>query len=254
MIYNRACANALETRKNAGIGPVAPVDIWKLLQESQISLIKEPLNSEISGLFIRKEKVNIILVNTKNTLGHQNFTAAHEYYHLKFNPELKTRVCTAAQFNTRNVLEQEADYFAAYLLAPDEAINFFLGKRFNWIHKKLSLSNVIAVEQYFGISHHAMLIRLLQTGWIDEQAAEQYRENVVRNAKELGYNTDLYRPTFEKKVTSDYVEKAKLALDRNLITKGKYEELLLEAGFGDLIFGVEEDEDAENIPCYPLCF
>ncbi len=241
--FKRALIKASETRKDAGISPVAPLDVWKLLQDARISLIKEPLESDISGLFLRKETAEIILVNTKNTLGHQNFTAAHEYFHLKYNPELKARACNTGQFNFRNALEQEADIFAAYLLAPDDAINYFLNKRFGWMPKKLSLSNVIALEQYLGMSHQAMLIRLVQTGWIGEQEAEQFKENIVKNARELGYGIDLYRPTNEKKIVSDYVEKAKIALDLGLISTGKHGELLLEAGFGDLLFG-EEEEDA----------
>lgn len=240
-ISKQASRKALETRKNAGISPVAPLDIWKLLQDVQISLIKEPLESEISGLFLRKGSSEVILVNTNYTLGHQNFTAAHEYFHLKFNPELKNRVCVAGQFSPKNILEQEADYFAAYLLAPDEAINYFLGRRFNWKPKKLSLSDIIATEQYFSMSHHAMLIRLVQTGRIGEQEAEQFKDNIIRNARELGYDTALYRPTLERRVVSDYVEKARIALEHGLITEGKFNELLLEAGLGDLLFSEEED-------------
>jgi len=243
-ISKQASAKALEIRRESGISPVAPIEIWKLLQDFKISLIKEPLESEISGMFLRKDTAEVIVINTKNTLGHQNFTAAHEYFHLKYHPELTARACNAGQFNSKNILEHEADYFAAYLLAPNEAINYYLGKRFNWTHRKLSLSHIIAAEQHFSMSHHAMLIRLVQTGWINEQESNQFKENIIRNARELGYDTGLYRPTLEKKVISDYAEKAKIALDHGLITAGKYDELLLEAGLGDLLF-INEEEDAE---------
>lgn len=233
---------ALETRRNAGISPVAPIDVWKLLQNTRVSLIKEPLESDISGMFLKKGSAELIFINTRTTMGHQNFTAAHEFFHLKYNPELQSRVCNTGQFSTKNALEQQADYYAAYLLAPDNAINYFLYKRFNWTNKKLSLSNVIDLGQYLGMSHHAMLIRLLQTDWIDEQEADQFKTNIIKNARELGYDTDLYRPTNEKKIISNYAEKAKIALDHNLITTGKHNELLLEVGLGDLLF---EEENAE---------
>jgi hypothetical protein len=47
---------------------------------------------------------------------------------------------------------------------------------------------------------------------------------------------------------SSYAEKAKTALDLDLISFGKYEQLMLEAGFADLLFEpdlAEEDERAD---------
>lgn len=229
----------LETRKNAGFSSVAPIDIWKLLQ-NEVSIIIEPLQSDISGLFLRKKTTGVILINSAKMLGHQYFTAAHEYFHYKYD-EYNSGACSAGRFDIINPLEYKADCFAACLLAPDEAIQFFLAKRFSrGLDKKLSLADVIAMNHYFGISHNAMLIRLIQSGYIRESDAESMQAGVIVKARELGYTTELFRPTYKKKIISDYLEKAMYALDSNLISSGKYGELLLEAGFGDLLFDTEE--------------
>jgi len=43
-------------------------------------------------------------------------------------------------------------------------------------------------------------------------------------------------PTHEDRIISSYAEKAKVAMDSDLISSGKYEQLMLEAGLADLLF------------------
>ncbi|MEW6183587.1 MAG: ImmA/IrrE family metallo-endopeptidase [Bacillota bacterium] len=228
---------AAESRRQLGFNLLVPVNIWSVLRTAGISVIKKPLKSEISGLFMRKQDVALVLINSARTLGHQNFTAAHEYFHLRYDLELTCRVCSAGNFDPRNAGERDADYFAAYLLAPDEAIEWQIERRTGGL--PVDLPDIIALEQYFGISHQAMLIRLVETGHLSEKEKEQWGEGVIEAAKQLGYDTNLYMHTNEEVVLSDYAEKAMFALKRGLISAGRYEELLLEAGYADLVYGEE---------------
>lgn len=233
----RARKRATESRRQLGFNLLVPVDIWWVLRTEGISVIKKPLKSEISGLFMRKQDVALVLVNSARTLGHQNCTAAHEYFHLRYDVELTGRVCTAGNFDPRNASERNADYFAAYFLVPDEAIEWQVERRTGG--RSIDLPDVIALEQYFGVSHQAMLIRLVETGHLSEKEREQWSEGIIEAAEQLGYDPKLYIPTNEEVVLSDYAEKAMLALKRGLISTGRYEELLLEAGYADLVYGEE---------------
>ena len=69
---------------------------------------------------------------------------------------------------------------------------------------------------------------------------------VRREAELLGFNSDLYKPTSEDKqycTYGKYLNLAKQMLDKELISNGKYEELLLDAFRSDLVYGLEEGGD-----------
>lgn len=240
-MHRRARARAVESRRSLGLGLLMPVDIWKVLQMSGVSVLVEPLASSISGLFARKGNAQLILINSAKSLGHQNFTAAHEWFHLCYNPDLAWRVCSVALPGQRDRVEREADLFAAYFFMPDEALESFLAKR-KKAPGQLEMIDVIALEQAYGMSHEAALIRLEETGWLDSDSVKAMKDGVRRSARELGYSDQLYRPTGETSFQSDYAAKAALALKRGLISEGRYEELLLEAGLEDLLYGDEEGE------------
>ncbi|MGB9894153.1 MAG: ImmA/IrrE family metallo-endopeptidase, partial [Candidatus Saccharicenans sp.] len=194
------------------------------------------------GLFMRKGEASLILINSARTLGHQNFTAAHEFYHLQYNPEMTGRACKIMDFNTKSEIEREADLYAAYFLAPDDAIKKVLKN----LSSPVDIADVIFLEQFFGMSHRAMLIRLQELGVLDSDRAEQMSKRVITIARELGYDDSLYHRTNDRVVLSDYAEKAKRALELGLISSGRYEEMLLEAGLEDIIYGVEDGESDDE--------
>ena len=109
------------------------------------------------------------------------------------------------------------------------------------------MEDALDLGQHFGVSHAAMLFRLRQLGFLTAGQAGQMRSDVIATARIIGCDTNLYRATNEDRVYSSYAEKAKRALDEGLITNGKYEQLLLEAGFADLLYGQEEVDGREDI-------
>lgn len=232
---------AAEIRKEFGISLFSPVDVMKIFHESKINVIIEPIESDISGFFLRKGSSELVFINSAKSKGHQTFTAAHEFYHIRFDLNLPGRACSVGRFDRRSPSEYKADMFAAYFLAPDEAI-------YNRIHRlgydidNLTYNNVIELEQYFGISHQAMLNRLRQMELLTPDQIDRYRSGVSERALRIGFDVSLYKPTNERKIISDYAEKALEALERDLISEGKYEELLLEGGFADILFGEESEE------------
>ena len=108
----------------------------------------------------------------------------------------------------------------------------------------ITIEDVIYLEQYFMMSHTALLRRLKNKKIIQKQEIEKFGDiNIKEVAYSLGYPLDLYNSTNEElKIYSELPEVAKKLLDEEKITNGKYEGYLIESGYGDIVFGLEEDD------------
>lgn len=241
VLYNKARKFATEARQKYGISYLEPISMEIVYKLSNISCIKKPLESDISGIFIRFNNTKVVVINTSKTLGHQNFTAAHELYHSEFDENLEARVCKAGIFDLKNESEMMADLFAAHFLMPEEGIKFHLSRRKDDFNN-IELIDVIYLEQLYGVSHTAMLVRLQQLQIIDEKTKKEFLPKIRLNARKYGYDDSLYIPTNEDVILSNYVEQAQKALDKDLITFSRYEELLRDAN----LLEYEYDEEVED--------
>lgn len=246
----RARIKAIEARNELGIGYLDSIDIFKLLKDREnISVITTPLKGNISGIFMRKGDTGLVIINSERSLGHQHFTAAHEYYHLKYNHGMMGRLCTISKYDEDYEFELEANSFASYFLVPDDALRYYLNLRLQDSSRKPNLRDLIYLENYFAVSHALMLLRLKNMGVISEAEVEQMKTGVTSAAVRLGYSPALYRDTADKGMViySNYAELAEELLEAEKITYGKYEELLLDGGYGDILFGDgEENADSDT--------
>lgn len=79
------------------------------------------------------------------------------------------------------------------------------------------------------------------------EEAEKFRDGVISSAVNLGYDDALYKPLPENKQYKTYgyyIEKAEALYEKDLVSTGKYEQLLLTAFRPDLVYG-EEFEGGE---------
>ena len=230
---------AIETRNEFGLSSTTSINIFEELKfNANISIIKMSIDSDLFGLFIRKGEVQAILINIDTSLGRQYFTAAHEYYHLKYNVNLNGK---------QKHLEKEADTFASYLIMPREALNFHLKKRLTKKNKDIvDISDCLYLENYFKISHQALILRLKLDNHINNKKYEDLKDiNIIREARRYGYSVELYtKPKINKDiiVESEYAELAEKALESNIISESRYNEYLIEGGYGGLVFGDGDDE------------
>ena len=230
---------AIETRNEFGLSNTEAINIFEVLKyNANVSIIKMSIESGLYGLFIKKGEVQAILININTSLGRQYFTAAHEYYHLKYNVNLNGK---------QKSLEKEADTFASYLLMPREALNFHLKKRLTKKNKsKIDVSDCLYLENYFKISHQALILRLKLDNHIKNKEYQNLKEiNITKAAKRYGYSTELYSKVKTNEdiiVESDYAELAEEALEKNKISESRYNEYLIEGGYGYLVFGDDDDE------------
>jgi Zn-dependent peptidase ImmA (M78 family) len=236
---------AIDTRLKLGLQMTEFFDVYRAIVSLRIACVKRPLESKISGATFRTDKVKIILVNSSKSLGHQNFTIAHELYHCLHDTELINRACQVEMFDRISEGEKIAELFAVHLLMPEDGIFHHLRLR-GKVGSRLNLADVINLEQFFGVSRKAMCWRLEELKLISRQESEQYSTNVVARAKLLGKNTSLYKETKETVIISDYAEKAKEALEKGLITESRYREILADADLLDVLESEVEEADVAD--------
>lgn len=233
---------AIDTRLKLGLQSTEHFDVYRAVSSLGITCVKRPLESSISGATLKTDKVKLILVNSSKTLGHQNFTIAHEIYHCLYDENLISKACKTESFNGVSDSEQVADLFATHLLMPQDAIfnQLRLRKR---LDVTLTLADIINLEQFFGVSRKAMCWRLEDLKLITRELSDKCCTNVIHSARSLGKNTDLYLPTNDEVIISDYAEKASEALQKNLITESRYEEIIADADLLEKVMGVSEEAD-----------
>ena len=177
----------------------------------------------------------LIGINSNMSIGRQNFTLAHELYHLLYEENMNNFVI--CDDSSENDSEIEANIFASYLLIPYEGLKRY-AKRRNI--SKWTLDEIITAEQYYQISHMALLFRLVEQNFITEEESEQFQNvKISHEARIRGFNDELYYPSPENRKyfsLGNYVKSVGKAYSSNKISVGKKDELLLDGFRGDLTF------------------
>ena len=233
---------ATAIRRKLGEDESSPIDVFSMVQMiPALTLVFYPLGNNISGACLKNESSSIIAINSNNSLGRQRFTLAHELYHYYFDENIGSTVCSS-EINSGNIEEKKADIFASYFLIPSASLYGLIRTYKRGEKRKLIYSEIIKLEQYFGVSHQAMLVRLRQEGEINASELIKFQKGVVLTAARLGFDTSLYKssPEYKKQnVLGHYILQAERLLDDDKISEGKYEELLLDAFRDDIVYGDE---------------
>lgn len=239
-------SNAIKIRRDLfNEDAFSPIDIFALISNlNKFTVVFYPMSDRISGMCIREKNGNVIGINSSLSYGRQRFSAAHELYHLFFEKGLRSVVCEKDISGVKSDSEKEADAFASYLLAPYDALKAYcernkIDDNHNWI-----MEDVIKMEQFFQLSHQAILYRLVSDGYIDEEISNCLKSNVIRQAVRLGYDDKLYKASTKEKEyfsTGQYIRDVDELKNRELISTGKYEELLLDAFRADIVYDLGEE-------------
>lgn len=234
---------ALKTRKQWGEDSYSPVDIFALVngwKDRKITVVSYPLSARMSGLCTKMNDNIIICINSASSYGRQRFTLAHELYHVLYEEGMQNVICDMTIGGNKTEVEREADKFASYLLMPYDALKQYSDNKNEW-----SLENVIEAEQFFQISHDAMLFRLVSENFINEEVYEAYRKfSASKEATRLGYSRELYCQTAENRryfTTGEYIRKVEFLVSRERISEGKREEMLMEAFRPDIVYNLGEE-------------
>ena len=135
-------------------------------------------------------------------------------------------------------LKKNANHFASFLLIPTNALYSY--KKENNI-EKWDLNSIIDCEQYFQISHEALLYRLKTGGDISSDEFNLFKHNIKNNALHRGYDSSLYEPYIDKNYTvGNYVRLVEEVYAKDLISNGKREEYLIQSYLNDLVYNLED--------------
>lgn len=225
----------------------SPIDIFSIAQQiEKLTLVFYPLGESISGMCIKgTDDKCTIAINSSMTLGRQRFTLAHELYHLYYDDSTKS-ICTKS-VGDGNDCEKRADAFASYFLMPRAALMDKTESLMKKGNGKLSLHDIIRIEQFFSVSHQTAVYQLFNCGFLSKKEKERYLNISVRKiAESMGFSSDLYRSSPKDKkyrTYGHYIDLVEQLYKKDIISTGKYEELLLDAFRDDLVYGVDEGGD-----------
>lgn len=156
-------------RSELGLGD-APVDVRDVIRRRGATLAIGSFPSEWGdGRYIKKGDRCLVLLNSNaGSPGRARFTAAHELGHHELHRDhrevvvfVDTNVYARAAEKSRE--EREADAFAAYLLAPTEALRRDL---VGVAPKDIAPETVFLLMKRYGLSYTSLVYRLHNSGVI----------------------------------------------------------------------------------------
>lgn len=246
---------AVELRRDWDLNPYSPIDLFSIVLSKlpDLTILFYPMSDNTSGMCIKNingipldefrqgNKVNdeeacndmVICINSNMSKGRQRFTLAHELYHLLFEEDKRDIII--CETSNEDDSEIEANIFASYLIMTYEGLERY-AKTNNLT--EWSLEEIIRAEQYFQISHHAMLFRLREHEFISiEECIELRSVQIGYQARINGFSDSLYTPSSTTKKyfsLGKYIRSVEKAFSDNKISPGKRDELLLDAFRSDL--------------------
>lgn len=175
---------------------------------------------------------SIIIVNSSHSKGRQNFTLAHELYHLLDDDE-NFFICSEG---LKDEIEDKADEFAHNFLMSNLALNDFMDSNDidDW-----TVGDVVKCEQYFQLDHNYFIRRLHANGLINDSQLAELSLNIIDTAANLGYDTSLYEPaTTEKEYYSvgHMIPLANKAYHDGIISKGRKKDILIDLFRDDIAY------------------
>lgn len=228
-----------ETRLKLGFDLESPIDFNNIVSAVKgLTLIEMPLSSKVSGMIFKSSTDKaVVVINSKKSYSECRIALGHELYHYYSNGLVKF-VCPSSEILKKEDVEYDADMFSSYFLMP---IGAFRKCFFNTCHGELNEKTLLYIEHYFGITREFLINRLINEKILNEQDANDYREqDVLWSSKINGFSTRIYeakRSDDDIHVLGDYISTAKDLLDKGIISNSKYEELMLDAAREDIVFG-----------------
>ena len=228
MIY-KIKKDAIEFRNELGYGNTDALNFNSLFIKLDIIAVFKQLTNSFSGMAIKTDLKNFVLINSDHSIGRQHFSICHELFHLYKDEAFAPHHSFAGNFNKKKINEYYADIFASYFLLPDDGVlNLIPDEQLE--KNKIQIETVLKIEHYFGCSRSALLYRLKELKIIGADLFEQYNHSIKRIAKLYGYSTELYEAGNSGKVIGDYGTIAKLLFDKEKISEGHYYSLMKDIG------------------------
>lgn len=146
-----------------------PVDPEKAARELGALVVHQPVDSELSGMLLRREDQVVIGLNPSVDKPRQRFALAHLVGHLHLHRRRELILDTVARYSHGNLPsmptdreEVEANRFAAALLAPENIVRRMAAEA----DFRTAAQLVDLLAPRFGLTKTAMAYRLMSLGII----------------------------------------------------------------------------------------
>jgi len=228
MDYRLECKyKSSDFRSKNGIGAKDPIPFKALLSKLSILCVFKPLSDEISGMVGQLKKVKFMLINSNHSIGRQNFTIAHEIYHIFYDKYFKTTIVDFKNDNEGE--EKKANTFASYLILPEDGLIDLIPEK-EKSKNRITIQTLVKIEQYYQASRRALLFRLKNMNFIDDKYIEKNNNSIINQARMLGYDISLYLKGNENVVIGEYTSLAKVLYDNDIISESNYIDYLIDIG------------------------
>jgi len=154
-----------QIRRNMRISNYGIMNLYKECESVGWKVIRYPLGENADlGFAMKKDKDIIIFTNSSSRLSREIFTLAHEIGHAvlhmdKMNSFIDNGL-TLSDHNT-DEREQEANYFAACLLMPEESVEKFMDiELLEEKQQGLTAIDIAKIMSEFNVSFEMVLNRL----------------------------------------------------------------------------------------------
>ncbi|WP_404467053.1 ImmA/IrrE family metallo-endopeptidase [Planococcus rifietoensis] len=194
-------------------------------------VLKFPSDSDLSGFHLKKGNIDCIYINSGHTLGRQNFSAWHECFHaytgegggLSFLGEEKY-----------NATEMKANIFAGCIMMPEETVAEYIKRSTINDLKYIKHIELIKMQNYFGVSYSALLVRLIElypesSSTFKQRFAlgsQKNAQKMLEKIKEAGCLEDLAKSTNDVYVSNRLYEVMVTNLENERISTDKAQFIL----------------------------
>jgi Zn-dependent peptidase ImmA (M78 family)/DNA-binding XRE family transcriptional regulator len=220
---------AEKVRRHFDLG-VAPLpDIRGFLEAQGYKVFAVSLGSgeeDLSGLYFRHPALGpVVALNADKAYTRRAFTMAHELAHALFHHDRPAVLCRS---HDQRPIEQFADCFASYFLVPPEALHDRL-RRSGW-RTVGDPEQIVHLARYFGVSYHAMRMRLMEERRLDVRHLAQDVKPVAL-ARALGYRPSRFEfgerplPPGER-FPRAYLDLARRAIQQKALSPQRVAEML----------------------------
>lgn len=177
----------------------------------------------------------MIFTNTCSRLSREIFTLAHEIGHAILHLEEDTSfIDDNITINGRSTdkKEQEANYFAACLLMPDDDVSRFIDLEIQDFHEKgLSAMDIARIMSEFNVSFDMALNRLESLAVINQRQKlcldnERIEKRVGNLLRSVGGNAKLNVPSNEIDMPYEYIDYVIYNYNHNAVPKETLEKVL----------------------------
>jgi len=215
-------AKQLRNSWKLGVDPIP--SLAEFLEEKAIKIVSIPLPQRVSGVKASVQKndgsrVQAIVLNSDHAGERQRFTLSHELGHLVLNGGI--------------VAEDVCNRFAGAFLVPEEMLRAEIGNS----RTSISISELFALKEVFGVSAQAIAFRTADLGIINETLKRQ----IFIEFGKRGWRKEEPKPV-PKEHPTRFRRLCLRALTEDVISVSKAAELL-DVGARELIASLDEPSD-----------